>query len=70
VKLNTYQELLVWQKAMDLVEAVYKASSGFPRDEIYGLTSQIRKAAVSLFLRMLRKVRVDERLLIFCVTCP
>ena len=48
MKLNTYQELIVWQKAMDLVEAVHKASSGFPRDEIYGLTSQIRKAAVSI----------------------
>ena len=38
----------MWQKAMDLVEEVYKASKAFPREEVYGLTSQIRKAAVSI----------------------
>ena len=48
VELTTYRELIVWQKAMDLVEAVYKASTKFPHDEIHGLTSQIRKAAVSV----------------------
>ena len=48
MKVRNYQELIVWQKAMDLVEEVYKASKAFPREEIYGLTSQIRKAAVSI----------------------
>lgn len=48
MKVRNYQELIVWQRAMDLVEEVYKASKGFPREEIYGLTSQIRKAAVSV----------------------
>lgn len=48
MKLKNYQELIVWQKAMDLVEEVYKASRTFPREEIYGLTSQIRRAAVSV----------------------
>lgn len=48
VKVRTYQELIVWQKAMDLVEEVYDISRGFPREEIYGLTSQIRRAAVSI----------------------
>lgn len=48
MKLKSYQELIVWQKAMDLVEEVYLASRGFPREEIYGLTSQLRRAAVSI----------------------
>jgi four helix bundle protein len=48
MKLKTYQELIVWQKAMDLVEEVYKVSRNFPREEIYGLTSQVRRAAVSI----------------------
>jgi len=48
MKLKTYQELFVWQRAMDLVEEVYKTSRGFPREEIYGITSQVRRAAVSI----------------------
>jgi four helix bundle protein len=43
-----YRDLIVWQKAMDLVERIYRASGAFPREEIYGLTSQIRRAAVSV----------------------
>ncbi len=45
---KNYQELIVWQKGMDLVEAVYKASQAFPKEETYGLTSQIRRAVVSV----------------------
>ena len=48
MKVKNYQELLVWQKAMDLVEEVYIASKSFPREEIYGLTSQVRRAAISI----------------------
>lgn len=48
MKVKNYTELIVWQKAMDLVEDVYKVSKSFPREEIYGLTSQIRRAAVSI----------------------
>jgi four helix bundle protein len=48
MKVKNYQDLIVWQKAMDLVEEVYKASRSFPREETYGLTSQIRRAAVSI----------------------
>jgi four helix bundle protein len=48
MKVKNYQELIVWQKAMDLVEDVYKSSKDFPREEIYALTSQIRRAAVSI----------------------
>ena len=45
---KTYQELIAWQKAIAFVTEVYQVSSGFPREEIYGLTSQIRRAAVSI----------------------
>jgi four helix bundle protein len=43
-----YQDLIAWQKAIALVAEIYKASSSFPRDEMYGLTSQLRRAAVSV----------------------
>src|SRR5262245_38161039 len=43
-----YRELIAWQKAMDLVELVYRSSAAFPREEMFGLTQQVRKAAVSV----------------------
>ncbi len=43
-----YQELVAWQKAMDLVELIYKATAQFPKEETYGLTNQLRRAAVSV----------------------
>jgi four helix bundle protein len=46
--IRTYQDLKVWQKGMVLAEACYELTSGFPKDELYGLTSQIRRAAVSI----------------------
>lgn len=48
MKLKHYQELTAWQKAMDLVEEIYRGSQAFPRQETYGLTSQLRRAAVSV----------------------
>jgi len=48
MKVKNYQELIVWQKSMDLVEEVYKSSRDFPREEIHGLTSQIRRASISI----------------------
>ena len=45
---GTYADLEVWQAAMDLVTHVYRISRRFPKDEMYGLTSQIRRAAVSV----------------------
>jgi four helix bundle protein len=45
---RNYQELIVWQKAMDLVEAIYRTTGGVPKEEIYGLTGQMRRAAVSI----------------------
>jgi four helix bundle protein len=46
--LQSYRDLLVWQKGIDLVVIAYKATSGFPKSETYGLISQIRRAATSI----------------------
>jgi four helix bundle protein len=43
-----YSELVAWQKAMDLVNEVYRLTKEFPREELYGLTGQLRRAAVSI----------------------
>jgi four helix bundle protein len=43
-----FKELIVWQKAVDLVAEVYKTTKGFPKEELYGLTSQLRRCAVSV----------------------
>lgn len=46
--MQQYKDLIVWQKAMDLVASVYELTGKFPQEEIYGLTSQIRRCAVSI----------------------
>jgi four helix bundle protein len=45
---KSYQDLVAWQKAMDLVEEIYRLTRAFPKEEVYGLTSQLRRAAVSI----------------------
>jgi four helix bundle protein len=45
---KTFRELAVWQRAIDLVTVLYKATQQFPREETYGLTSQLRRAGVSV----------------------
>jgi len=42
------QELAVWQKAIDLTVCIYKLTRAFPKDELYGLISQLRRASVSI----------------------
>jgi len=44
----SFRDLVVWQKALDLVELVYRASEDWPPKETYGLTGQVRRAAVSI----------------------
>ncbi len=46
--LQSYRELIAWQKAVDLVVAVYEVTKTFPKDELYGMTSQMRRCAVSV----------------------
>jgi four helix bundle protein len=43
-----YRDLIAWQKAMDFVENVYCATRDWPAEELYGLTNQVRRAAVSI----------------------
>jgi four helix bundle protein len=46
--MSSYREMLVWQKSMDLVDAVYRTVRGFPREELFVLSAQMRKAAISI----------------------
>lgn len=47
-KSKSFEDLLVWKKAHEFVLLVYKETTTFPKDELYGLTSQFRRAAVSI----------------------
>ena len=47
-KIRSHRDLIVWQKAIDLAERVYENTRCFPREETYGLTSQIRRAVTSI----------------------
>lgn len=46
--IHSYQDLIVWQKAMDLVVLVYSLTRSFPKEEIYGLSSQMKRSAISI----------------------
>jgi len=46
--IESFRDLTVWQKAMDLAVAVYEHTRVFPKEEVYGLTAQLRRAAVSI----------------------
>ncbi|MGE5528846.1 MAG: four helix bundle protein [Patescibacteria group bacterium] len=47
-RVNNHKELLIWQRSMDLAEKVYKTTNKFPNSEQWGLTSQMRRAVVSI----------------------
>ena len=46
--MKTYRDLFIWQKAMNLVTKTYQLTNNFPKDELFGLTSQIRRSAISV----------------------
>ena len=48
MKVRSYSELIVWQRAMDMVEDIYNLTRYFPKEELYSLTDQMRRAAVSI----------------------
>lgn len=48
MKIQSYEDLVVWQKSMDLVIEIYKLTNSFPKEEIYGLSSQMRRASISI----------------------
>ena len=45
---NSYRDLIVWQKSMQLVREIYIETKNFPKEEMYGLVSQIRRCAISI----------------------
>ena len=45
---RSYKSLIIWQKAMELTKEVYDLTKNFPKEELYGLTLQIRKSAISI----------------------
>ena len=47
-KTQSFKDLIVWQKARDVAVLVYKCTENFPKSELYGLTSQMRRAAISI----------------------
>lgn len=64
-KTKSFEELIVWQKAHVFVLLIYKTTENFPRNEIYGLTSQFRRAAVSIAANIAegyRKKSIREKL--------
>ena len=46
--IQSYKDLLIWQRGIDIVSLVYQLISDFPKDEIYALSSQIKRSAVSI----------------------
>lgn len=46
--MNNYKDLKLWQKSVDLTVSIYEATASFPKEEMYGLTSQIKRSAVSI----------------------
>jgi len=47
-EIKSYKDLVVWQKSMNLVVDIYKITENFPREEVFGLTSQMRRCAISI----------------------
>jgi len=48
MKIKSYKDLNIWKRSIEVVEDVYKITKNFPKGEIYGLTSQLRRSAVSI----------------------
>jgi four helix bundle protein len=47
-KVNSYKDLQIWQRSIELCNAIYQLSSSFPKEEIYGITNQMRRCSVSI----------------------
>ena len=48
MQIKDYKDLMIWQKGIEIVDKIYSVTDSFPKDELYGLTSQMRKAGVSI----------------------
>ena len=54
---TSFKDLIVWQKSRDLAVIIYKLTESLPRDELYGLTSQMRRASISIFSNIAESYR-------------
>jgi hypothetical protein len=71
MSLNSFRDLRVWQAGMDLVIEVYGLTKGFPREKMYGLTSQLRRAAISVPSNIAEgHARVEQGVSQSSVDCP
>jgi hypothetical protein len=61
MKANKYQDLIVWQKAMDFAERVYGLTKKFPAEEKFGLTSQLNRSSVSIASNIAEGAGRDSR---------
>ena len=52
MKEQKFRKLSIWHKAIDLIEEIYKITKSFPKDELYGLTNQMRRSAVSIAMNI------------------
>lgn len=46
--MSSYKDLIVWQKSIQLTEDIYKATNSFPKSEVYGITSQMRRSCIAI----------------------
>lgn len=71
---RSFEDLIVWQKAHDFVLHIYRATRAFPPEELYGLTSQLRRAATSVPANIAegfkRKTRADKARIISFLLSP
>ena len=58
---QNYRDLVAWQKAMGLVESVYRVTHDWPKEEMYRLTNEIRRAVVSVPANMAEGARTQQR---------
>ena len=56
MKVTDYKQLKVWQKGIEIVDKVYSLTDKFPREELYGLTGQMRRAAISIPVEHRRRI--------------
>jgi len=56
VKIKSYKDLNIWKRSIGVFEDIYKITKNFPKEEIYGLTSQLRRSAVSIPSNIARRI--------------
>ena len=67
-----FEKLIVWREARELVKEVYRLTAKFPKDELFGLTNQLRRAAISILLNLAegtnrKSIREKVRFLIYLI---